>query len=443
MKKNILVVLILLFSLASTAQPAIDIGGIGIAPTAPVCNDSLEISLNTYITCYSGYNLDSVVVKISGLTITVQQHWTCVSCACSSLSKIPFTYKAVPTVPGTYSVVGEEYIGGTLVDSESTSVKIGTCCAAKADFTWLPDVGCPGNAINFSNTSTNAVSYRWRQNGSLFSTSTHTSFSFSTAGTYLVSLAASTGSCDDSVAKLINVIDGAHADPFSYIATNKDYDFTDQSTGNQNEEYLWDFGDGNTDTSHHPHHAYHDTGHYTVCLTITNTCGQDSVCESITVTCPLPLAGFNVMSDSLDVQLTDLSDHTTQWYWTFGDGNFTAVKDPSYTYASPGTYEICLIASSDCGSDTTCQTITVGPVGLATPTRTRLILHPNPFSDAATLFLEQQPTSIRITDLLGRDVTNSFRVERNGHILRLYNHEKANGTFIIRIDHQVGIIQVY
>ena len=41
--------------------------------------------------------------------------------------------------------------------------------------------------------------------------------------------------------------------------------------------WLWDFGDGNTDTSESPLHVYSDTGKYTVSLIVSNDCGSDTV----------------------------------------------------------------------------------------------------------------------------------------------------------------------
>ncbi|WP_292347654.1 MULTISPECIES: PKD domain-containing protein [unclassified Methanoregula] len=49
--------------------------------------------------------------------------------------------------------------------------------------------------------------------------------------------------------------------------------FTDTSTGNPT-EWLWDFGDGTTDTVRHPIHRYLASGKYTVSLTTSNAAGN-------------------------------------------------------------------------------------------------------------------------------------------------------------------------
>jgi hypothetical protein len=58
-------------------------------------------------------------------------------------------------------------------------------------------------------------------------------------------------------------------------------DFTDTSTWAI--RWIWDFGDGGTDSVHaSPSHLYLDTTKtYNVCLTVLNTCGVSSVCQTI------------------------------------------------------------------------------------------------------------------------------------------------------------------
>lgn len=46
-------------------------------------------------------------------------------------------------------------------------------------------------------------------------------------------------------------------------------------------QYTWDFGDGNFSSQSNPSHQYANTGVYNVCLVATNSCGGDSVCQSV------------------------------------------------------------------------------------------------------------------------------------------------------------------
>jgi PKD repeat protein len=78
---------------------------------------------------------------------------------------------------------------------------------------------------------------------------------------------------------------------YDHTLTGMTADFTDTSfsaTG-----WSWDFGDGNTSTEEDPSHTYAFGGDYLVCLTVTNPCGEDSICWSIHVDGPVQSIGEN------------------------------------------------------------------------------------------------------------------------------------------------------
>lgn len=73
-----------------------------------------------------------------------------------------------------------------------------------------------------------------------------------------------------------------------------------------------------------------------------------------------PVAGFSWSNLGLTTTFTDLSTSADSWSWDFGDGNMSNEQSPSHSYASAGTYTVCLETSNGCSTDTSCQT--VGPV---------------------------------------------------------------------------------
>lgn len=79
----------------------------------------------------------------------------------------------------------------------------------------------------------------------------------------------------------------------------------------------------------------------------------------------VPGAAFSDVHDNLTVVFTDLSTNCPdQWAWDFGDGNSSTDQHPVHTYAANGIYTVCLIASNPAGSDTICDTIMVGDIGI-------------------------------------------------------------------------------
>ena len=93
-------------------------------------------------------------------------------------------------------------------------------------------------------------------------------------------------------------------------------------------KYLWDFGDGNTDTTHDARHYYRNPGTYTVRLTATSEkgCPNDSA-FNVTVY-PEPVVGFsepNAQQCFGNNQFNFINTSTVltgsmQYLWYLGDG---------------------------------------------------------------------------------------------------------------------------
>ncbi len=117
----------------------------------------------------------------------------------------------------------------------------------------------------------------------------------------------------------VDISDAAGSAPtadFSFSATGLTVDFTDASIGTV-DSYLWDFGDGATDTTQNPTHTYAAYGNYTACLTATNSNGSDSSCQTVmlinsleTVFGDLVKVYPNPASESVNLEIRGLeSDH--------------------------------------------------------------------------------------------------------------------------------------
>jgi PKD repeat protein len=64
--------------------------------------------------------------------------------------------------------------------------------------------------------------------------------------------------------------------------------FTGEATGTQPVTFTWDLGDGYTAGGMTTTHAYAAAGDYPVVLTVSNSCGQQSITRYLTVT-PAPV----------------------------------------------------------------------------------------------------------------------------------------------------------
>lgn len=73
----------------------------------------------------------------------------------------------------------------------------------------------------------------------------------------------------------------------------------------------------------------------------------------------LPQAGFGFNVTGATVDFMNQSVNCNYYHWDFGDGNFSTAVTPTHTYSAPGTYNVTLIGSRYCESDTMIIPVTV------------------------------------------------------------------------------------
>ncbi len=151
----------------------------------------------------------------------------------------------------------------------------------KADFYASNTQPCAGTEIDFTDNSTGTYDeWFWDFGDGSNSTAQDPSHTYATAGTYTVSLTISNGCGSDTKTKenYITVqpspIANFSADQTSGC-TPLTVVFTDLSTGNPT-SWSWTFGDGGTSNLQNPSHTYTTPGTYTVSLTVSNGCGENT-----------------------------------------------------------------------------------------------------------------------------------------------------------------------
>ncbi|MBW8050554.1 MAG: PKD domain-containing protein [Cytophagales bacterium] len=196
--------------------------------------------------------------------------------------------------------------------------------------------------------------------------------------------------CDTAVVNItVQPVCSATIANFIFITSNLTADFTDSSAG-ADLNWAWDFGDGSpVNNTQNPTHTYTADSAYTVCLIVTDSCGADTICQNVTVSCPVPTAGFSFTTSNLTASFIDASSGAVSWAWDFGDGTGTSTaQDTTYTYSTDSTYNVCLTVTNSCGNiDTLCDSVTVAsgfcspPVANFTFTDNNLTVN---FTDAST-----------------------------------------------------------
>jgi PKD repeat protein len=239
-----------------------------------------------------------------------------------------------------------------------------------ADFVGVPTSGPAPLTVQFTDKSTGSPTmWAWNFGDGGTDTIANPSHTYTTPGTYTVTLTASSqtgGSSIENKTGYITVNNGGSGPKASFTVDKRTgpkpltVKFTDTSTGNPT-MWMWDFGDGGTDTVASPGHTYQNAGVYTVKLTASNQAGSDTKVEtdfiSVSGDIPPPVAMFEATpvsgSAPLTVQFKDLSiGPPTTYYWDFGDASVSDQANPSHTYTNAGSYTVTLTVSNSGGSHT-------------------------------------------------------------------------------------------
>ncbi len=214
-----------------------------------------------------------------------------------------------------------------------------------SDTAWAWSFGDPTSGINNTSTQQNPV---------------HT---FSTAGTYLVTLTVTSNfNCQSTITVPVTI----GAIPVSAFTINNAcqgqptlFSNTSSVTTGTINNWNWNLGDGTNSALQNPAHIYLTQGIFDVTLIVTTTNGcADTARDSILIN-PVPVAKF-IATTVCQGDTTIFKDSSTinggsisSWNWNFGDGTISSLQNPSHLYLSAGTYNVSLTVSSNTGCDST------------------------------------------------------------------------------------------
>lgn len=254
-----------------------------------------------------------------------------------------------------------------------------------ASFSALPTTACIGATTVFTNTSnggTAPLSYLWNFGDSTFSNLTSPTHTFTSAGTFNVTLLTTSANGFTSSASQQIIIQAVpnptFVAPISSNCAPASININNTTPSVAGSSYLWNFGNGSTSILENPPaQTYNINGSYTVSLTITTSAGcsgSTSIPDFITISNVAPSfsADFEGGCSPLTVQFTDQSvspsptNLITNWQWNFGNGQvFNGQNPPAQLYTTLGFYNVSLSVTTQSGcSGTTIldSFITVGQI---------------------------------------------------------------------------------
>ena len=260
---------------------------------------------------------------------------------------------ANPTTTTTYTVtVTETATGCTNTDQVTVTVND----VPTADFTFS-DL-CEGDQTQFTDASTivsgSIISWTWDFGDGVGSSSQQNpTYQFGSAGTYTVELIVESGfNCADTITKNVTI------EPLPIADAGADQTICDRDTvqigtaATLGYSYAWDNAATLSNASISNPEAFPSTT-TTYTVTVTDNSTTCTATDQVTITVnSVPTAAFTVADTCIGSSTTfDGSPSGAASYsWDFGDGIGTSTQeDPTYTYATAGTYTVKLVVENGAG----------------------------------------------------------------------------------------------
>jgi len=249
----------------------------------------------------------------------------------------------------------------------------------KANATCIAKIQYAANklAVTFSDSGStglaDAHTTSWSFGDSATASTDDPTHTYSKAGTYhvCVTIYDSKTSCSATYCTNVTVYSTTCSLVASYTysvvsVSNRTVKFTSTGSSSSTMKYAWNFDDGTTDTTVNDTvtHKFSGTGNsYSVYLYIYDTKTACSASYSSLVTLCNANSRIGWSSNEKTVTFSgDSANNTKDTYaWTLGDGSTRADMHFNYTYASYGTYSVCVTVTDPTQgcSTKTCNTITI------------------------------------------------------------------------------------
>jgi len=271
-----------------------------------------------------------------------------------SWSSGPSTPTIDVTTAGTYAV--------TVTDGSSCSAASPVITVSEDTFPLIASLGpdtniCSGNSIGLREPSPlpPGLTYAW----STFENTPQ--IAINDSGNYSVTVTDSLGCIARDTIHVAISGTAPNADfNYSLGCSGATSTFSNASSPSGN-SWLWDFGDGHTDTAQNPVHTYANKGAYTVSLTVSDNSCSNSISKSIYIN-GTPAAAFSAdtacASHAYNFADQSISNDgaIASWDWDFGDATLhSALQNPSHTYNAAGNYNVTLTVTTDSSCQSSVQ----------------------------------------------------------------------------------------
>ncbi len=268
------------------------------------------------------------------------------------------TINAVVSSAGTYTLMVVNTQTGC---QSSSSVTVNSNTTVPSLTVTNGELTCGVNSVEICATTDNGLTPSWTINGQQVSGSC---VNVTAAGTYSASVMGTNGcqnSAQSTVTASTDLPSISIAAPEQLTCTNTQTTLAGSVVGDPNDFTIaWTTTDGNIVSGQNTlNPVISEPGTYVMSATNNSTSCSSISQTTVTEFINSPNGAFTSTQNGaiFNGQATSTGAGNT-YAWDFGNGSTSTDAQVSYTFTTPGTYDICLTVTNECGSNMTCSSFT-------------------------------------------------------------------------------------
>jgi PKD repeat protein len=157
--------------------------------------------------------------------------------------------------------------------------------------------------------------------------------------------------------------------------------------------------------------------------------------SNITVN-PLAVANFSFVASGDTVAFLNFSTDATAYSWDFGDSTTSSSQTPFHVYPVDGTYNITLIASNNCNSDTFTTAVSINVLGISQPSSSAASIMPNPAGNFLNVKFAGATDRVEVLDLMGHLMLSRSVDTTTDRNIQFDLSSLSSGVYFVRVTNQ-------
>ncbi len=231
------------------------------------------------------------------------------------------------------------------------------------------------------------------------------------------------------------------------VCSPEEVTFFHTSNGAPIDRWQWSFGAGaspeESNVAGPQRVSFSSPGTYAVSLNTSNQIGADHYARDLIIG-GQPTAQFTYELERGRCSFINFSRWATSYYWDFGDGHYSRLKNPIHQYEESGRYTVTLHTSSDCGEHI--KEVPVSVILEGTPGKELdFSILPNPTSGMVSLRIHtlsyNQTFTLHLFDANGRLLKNyPLQAQQFNLPVNISMHAFPEGIYYFKLQSEESVM---